>query len=130
MRYISADDIVFIHDVIIIETGGALGVREPGLLLSIAEKPKTRFGTYDLYPDVYVKAASLYESICNYHVFIDGNKRTSAIAMYRFLYINGYELTATNKELVQYTLQITTTKPDIVDIAKWIKKHSRKVKTI
>ena len=130
MLYISADDIVIIHDAIINEIGGSFGIREPGLLLSIAEKPKGNFSGQELYPDIFIKAAALYEGLCNYHVFIDGNKRTSAIAMYRFLYINGYELTATNKELVQYTLQITTTKPDIVDIAKWIKKHSRKVKTI
>jgi death-on-curing protein len=130
MLYISADDIVIIHDAIINEIGGSFGIREPGLLLSIAEKPKANFNGQELYPDIFIKAAALYEGLCNYHVFIDGNKRTSAIAMYRFLYINGYELTATNKELVQYTLQITTTKPDIVDIAKWIKKHSRKVKTI
>ncbi len=130
MLYISADDIVTIHDAVINEIGGSFGIREPGLLMSIAEKPKANFNGQELYPDIFIKAAALYEGLCNYHVFIDGNKRTSAIAMYRFLYINGYELTATNKELVQYTLQITTTKPDIVDIAKWIKKHSRKVKTI
>ena len=130
MRYISADDIVFIHDVIIVETGGALGVREPGLLLSIAEKPKTRFGTYDLYPDVYVKAASLYESICNYHVFIDGNKRTAVLTMYRFLFLNGCILVADNKTIEEYTLYIVNNKPDITEIAKWIKKHSRKAKNI
>ncbi len=128
MRYISANDIVFIHDAIIQETGGALGVREPGLLQSIAEKPKVRFGAHDLYPDIYVKAASLYESICNYHVFIDGNKRTAVIAMYRFLYVNGCLLLADNHAVEEYTLYIVNNKPDITEITKWIKKHSRKVK--
>lgn len=128
MLYISANDIVFIHDAIIRVTGGVIGVREPGLLLSIAEKPKTHFGTHDLYPDIYVKAASLYESICNYHVFIDGNKRTAVIAMYRFLIINGYMLLANNKAVEEYTLYIVNNKPEITEITNWIKKHSRKVK--
>jgi death-on-curing protein len=127
VQYISANDIVVIHNAIIIDIGGSLGVREPGLLMSLAEKPKTNIGGKELYPDIYTKAASLYESICNYHVFIDGNKRTSVIAMYRFMAINGYKLTVSNKELVDYTLFIATNKPDLNDIAKWIKVHSKRI---
>ncbi len=127
MNYISADDIVVIHDAIVNEIGGSLGVREPGLLLSIAEKPKASFGDQDLYPDVFTKTAAIYEGLCNYHVFIDGNERTAVICMYRFLYLNGYDLTATNKELEDYTLFVATTNPDLADIAVWIKKHSKKI---
>lgn len=126
MQYPAADDIVFIHDEIVKQTGGSLGVREPGLLASIANKPQTSFGGTELYPDVFTKAASAYEALCNYHVFIDGNKRTSAIVAYRFLAINGYELTATNKELEDYTVFVATKKPDIEAVAAWLKKHSRK----
>ncbi len=128
MRYLTADDIVFIHDEVVKQTGGSLGVREPGLLVSIANKPQTSFGGTELYPDVFTKTACLYEALCNYHVFIDGNKRVSAIASYRFLTINGYELTATNKELENYTVSIATKKPDIKSVAAWLKKHSRKAK--
>jgi len=126
VNYISANDIVFIHNTVVNEIGGSLGVREPGMLASITEKPKTEFSGQELYPNVFLKASVLYEGLCNYHVFIDGNKRTAAIVMYRFLYINGYELTATNKELEEYTLFIATTNPDLTDIATWIKKYSTK----
>lgn len=129
MNYISADDIVSIHDDIVEAVGGSLGVREPGMLVSVAEKPKTSFGGQELYSDVFTKAAALYEGLCNYHVFIDGNKRTAAIVMYRFLAINGHDLTATNKELEDYTLFIATNNPDISDVAKWIKKHTEKTET-
>jgi death-on-curing protein len=125
MQYVSPDDIVSIHDEIIKKIGGSLGIREPGMLVSIAEKPKTSFSGNELYPDIFTKAASLYEGICNYHVFIDSNKRTSAIVMYRFLAINGYDLTATNKQLEEYTLFIATSNPDITDVAAWIKAHSK-----
>lgn len=103
-------------------------MREPGMLISLSEKPKTSFGGKDLYPDVFIKAASLYEGLCNYHVFIDGNKRTAAIVMYRFLVINRYNLTATNSQLENYTLFIATRNPDIVEVAAWIKKHSEKAR--
>lgn len=128
MLYISADDIVIIHDAIINEIGGSFGIREPGLLLSIAEKPKANFNGQELYPDIFVKAAALYEGLCNYHVFVDGNKRTAVIAMYRFLIINGYMLLANNKAVEEYTLYIVNNKPEITEITNWIKKHSRKVK--
>lgn len=126
MKYLSANDIVYLHGQIVNEIGGSLGVREPGMLVSITEKPKTSFAGEDLYPDVLTKAAALYEALCNYHVFIDGNKRTAALAMYRFLSINGYELTATNKELEKYTLHIATTNPDLTEVAAWLQTHTKK----
>ena len=127
MKYVSSDDIVVIHDDIVKTVGGSLGIREPGMLVSITEKPKTSFGGEELYLDVFTKAASLYEGLCNYHVFIDGNKRTAAIVMYRFLVLNGYYLTATNKQLEDYTLFIAVNNPDLVEVADWIKAHSKKV---
>lgn len=127
MRYLTADDIVYIHDKIVEEIGGSLGIREFGLLESIVNKPNSGFGGQDLYPTVFDKAATLYEALCNYHVFIDGNKRTAALVAYRFLSINGHELTASNKQLQDYTLYIATHNPDLADVAAWIKKHSKKV---
>lgn len=96
------------------------------MLVSITEKPKTSFGGEELYPDIFTKAASLYEGLCNYHVFIDGNKRTAAIVMYRFLVINGYELLATNKQLEDYTLFIAVNNPDLVEVGAWIKADIKK----
>ena len=94
--------------------------------MSIAEKPKTAFGKSELYPDVFTKAAVLYEALCNYHVFIDGNKRTALLVMFRFLHINGYQLIATNEEAVSYTLFIAKKKPELNDIARWINSKSKK----
>lgn len=127
MNYIDADDIVSIHDEVVAQVGGSFGVREPGLLISIAEKAKTSLGGQQLYPNVFTKSAAVYEALCNYHVFVDGNKRTAALTMYRFLAINGYKLTATNKQLEKYTLFIVTKNPDIIEVAAWIEKHAKKV---
>ena len=71
---------------------------------------------------------ALYEALCNYPVFIDGNKRAAAISMYRFLVINQYNLTATNHELETFTLQIATSHPDLAEVATWINHHSAPVK--
>lgn len=127
MKYLEATDITAIHDQIVETTGGSLGVREPELLESIAAKPQASFGGQELYPAVFAKAAALFEALCNYHVYIDGNKRTSAIAMYRFLVINGYDLIATNKELESFTLGMANSHPDLADVAQWIQRKSVKM---
>ena len=127
MLYLAADEIQYIHDQIVAEIGGSLGIREPELLASIAVKPQASFGGEELYADIYIKAAALYEALCNYHVFVDGNKRTAAISLYRFLVINGHDLTVSNSELERYTLAVATSHPDLADVAAWVKKHAKPV---
>ena len=127
MKYLDAEEIRAINEVVVEESGGSIGVREPGLLDSIAMKPKSSFGGAELYADVYTKSAVLYEAIANYHVFIDGNKRTGFAAMARFLAVNGYEIVVTNRELEDYTVFIATNNADLADVSAWIKNHSKKV---
>lgn len=127
MRYLSTDEIAAINEAVVEESGGSVGIREPGLLDSVANKPLSGFGDHELYPGIFYKAAVLYEAVVNYHVFIDGNKRTGFAAMARFLYLNGYTLIATDKEIEDYTIAIATTKTDLADIAAWIENHSKKV---
>ena len=128
MRYLASQDILAIHEQMIAELGGASGVRESELLSSIAEKPQASFGGQDLYPDIYAKAASLYEALCNYHVFVDGNKRTAALALYRFLFINDIDLTSTNNELERYTLSLANSHPDLADVAALVQTNSQSLR--
>lgn len=123
MHYLSPAEISAINEEVTALTGGSSSVRETGLLESLSVKPQATFGGEDLYPDIFSKAAVLYEGIVNYHVFIDGNKRTGLAAMAAFLHANGYDLTAGNDELVEFTLRIATTNLDPADIALWIKSH-------
>lgn len=123
---INVDEIILIHNHIIVATGGSLGIREPNLLESICNTP---FGNYfgkELYPDIYLKAAVIINSLVNYHVFIDGNKRTGLAVMEYFLHKNSYTFTRSQKLKEEFVLHIATTNPDLADIASWIKKNGRK----
>ncbi len=128
MSSISPDEIVFIHDQIIKKTGGGLGVREPGLLLAIAAKPHANFGGEDLYPTVFLKAAALYEALCNYHIFIDGNKRCGIAVCEYFLHKNNYLLQASRQQKEEFTLFIATTNPNLEEVAAWLQKQSKEDK--
>ncbi len=85
MRYLSAEQVLFIHARVIDETGGAHDVRDIGLLQSAVARPKATFGGKDLYADVLSKAAALVESLARNHPFVDGNKRTAIISTGIFL---------------------------------------------
>ncbi len=122
----NVDEIILIHDRIIDATGGSKGVREKNLLESVCNTP---FGNYfgkELYPDIYLKAAVIVNSLVNNHVFIDGNKRTGLAIMEYFLYKNGYTVTNSKEQKEIFVLSFATSNPDLADIAVWIKKHSKK----
>jgi death-on-curing protein len=127
MKYLSEEEIAAINEVVVQESGGSIGIREPGMLTSVAHKPKTTFGNNELYLDIFTKAAVIYEAIVNYHVFVDGNKRTGFAAMARFLNINLYNLKVSDKEIEEYTVFIATNNPVLEEVAAWIKTHSKKV---
>ncbi len=117
-----------LHSIVVDETSGSHGVRDLELLKSIVHKPQSRFGGKDLYDGIFKKAAVILESIANYHVFVDGNKRTSFACAARFLYINGYEIIATNKDVEDTVVKVATKEIDIDMLEKWLKKNSCKLK--
>ena len=128
MKHLKAEEVLVIHSEVIDATGGLHGIREVNLFLSIIEKPKSKYAGNDLYLGIYSKASAYLESFLQYHVFLDGNKRTAIAAASRFLFINGYELATTNKEVEIFVLKIVVEKMDIKTISAWFKKHSKKLK--
>lgn len=126
VKYLSAETILVLHSEVIDKTGGSHGIRDVGLLAAISDKPKAAFGGNELYPDIFTKAAVYLESIVNYYVFIDGNKRTGITACARFLYQNGHSLSATNKEVEKFVLSVAAEKIEMSIIASWLKKHTKK----
>jgi death on curing protein len=127
MKYLSSKEILILHARIIDATGGSHGVRDIGLLESITHKPQARFGGKDLYKNVFTKGAILLEAIVNYHVFIDGNKRTALVATARFLFINGYDLAASNIEAEVVVLKVATKKMDTPNLENWLRQNTQKI---
>lgn len=129
MVYLDGEDILRLHKIVIDFSGGSHGIRDAHLLASILAKPKMTFGGQELYPSVWDKAATYYEGLAKFHVFVDGNKRTALASTTRFLRMNGYKLKAVNKEADHFTMDIIAKKLDQRTIAAWLKKHSRKVRS-
>ncbi|MEX0639269.1 MAG: type II toxin-antitoxin system death-on-curing family toxin, partial [Balneolaceae bacterium] len=60
------------------------------------------------------------------HPFYDGNKRTALIAMYTFLYVNGYQIKADKKSLFAIIMDLASGKVKKKELAEYLKKYSKK----
>lgn len=125
-KFVPLEDILVIREMVIEEAGGKQGIRDFLLFHSAVYRPRASFGGQDLYPSLFDKAAALTHSLLLNHPFLDGNKRTALAVCERFLYINGCEVYASQKEKINFTLDIESKKLDLARIAAWLKKHSKK----
>jgi death-on-curing protein len=126
MKYLTAEQVLFIHARLITETGGSHGLRDLSMLLSAIGRPQASFDNQDLYPDLYNQAAALLDSLIRNHPFIDGNKRTGIVAAGLFLQINGYRLTASDTELETFTLEVARAQKNIDKIAAWFRDNTHR----
>ena len=125
MIYLSAEQLLFLHARLVDETGGSHGVHNLNMLLSALGRPGASYDNRDLYPNIYTKAAALMDSLIRNHPFLDGNKRTGIAAAAMFLRMNGYQLNATNTELVEFTSGVAQSKHNIEDMAGWFQMHTQ-----
>jgi death-on-curing protein len=82
--YFDTTHAINVHDEIINQSGGILGVLNEGLLDSVIEHIQNDF----YYPEIEHKITHLFFSINKNHSFHDGNKRASIALSAYFLEIN------------------------------------------
>jgi death-on-curing protein len=95
--YITLDEALRIHDVLLAEFGGAPGVRDLGLIESALVRPQTGY-----YGDLIEEAAALWESLAMNHGFIDGNKRVAYACTAVFLAANGVNIRPADAEVERF----------------------------
>lgn len=123
-RYLSAQQVLFIHARLTDETGGDHLLRDVGLLASAVARPRAAFGGQELYPDLFAQAAALMQSLLLNHPFLDGNKRTGITAAALLLLRNGYRLTADNAGLERFTFAVVNGQQSLQEMAAWFRAHS------
>jgi death on curing protein len=127
MKYLTAEQGLFIHARLIAETSGEHGMLDLGLLQLAVARPQAFFDGQDLYPDLFSKAAALLESLIGNHAFVDGNKRTAITTAGLFLRLNGYRLTTSNQELENFTLQCAQNLVSLDQMIRWFTNKSESV---
>lgn len=86
-KLLTVNDVLYIHDRVILRYGGAEGLRDSNLLSSAVGRVDTGY-----YCSVLETGAALFESIFFNHPFVDGNKRTAFCSFHVFLQLNGYNV--------------------------------------
>jgi len=89
-KWISKEQVLYIHEAAIKKHGGSFGVRDLGLLESALARPENFYAYGE--QDLFLLAAAYAEGIARNHPFIDGNKRTAYTTAGLFLYVNGHIL--------------------------------------
>ena len=118
--YITLDEALRIHALLIKEFGGAAGVRDLGLIESALLRPQTGY-----YADLIEEAAALWESLAMNHGFVDGNKRVAYACLEMFLQLNGADVIASNDtvQVFIYTnLEAGTFRKDVIE--DWLNRNT------
>ncbi len=124
--WLNADVLRAVHEEQLAEHGGAAGTRDEGLFESALARPNNLAAHTE--PDAAELAAAYGFGIARNHPFIDGNKRTTFVAVELFLDLNGFELTAGDADCVLTLLAVAAGQMDEADFARWLRQHSRKGK--
>ena len=98
-------DALALHDRLLALHGGAVGLRDDGLLKSALARPQPHF-VYAESPDIVNRAAAYTWGIVRNHPFVDGNKRTGFVLGVLFLELNGYRFSAREEDAAQAVLEL------------------------
>jgi len=118
-------EVLLYHKLSIEKYGGAVGVRDEGMLSSAIERPFASYDGIDLYKTPFEKAAAILESIIKNHPCIDGNKRTGFIACGALLLRDGYELIATETDAYDFVIKVASSHLEFEDIVSFIEANTK-----
>ena len=105
---ITRENVLAIYNLLTETTGGTIGVRDEGLLVSALEAPYQTFDGVELFPTVLEKAVRLGYGLVSNHPFVDGNKRIGILVMLTFLELNGIALDFKDSAIVEMALGVAS----------------------
>ena len=120
--WLTREDCLAIHEMMLSQHGGLAGVRDEGLLISALTKPQNlvAFGS----PGMAELAAAYAVGIIRNHPFLDGNKRTGFILAALFQEMNGYEFKTTEESVGEQTLALAAGQTTAAQYAAWLEANA------
>lgn len=123
--WISPDLIRAIHERQLTEHGGGSGVRDEGMLESALARPRQKYACGGAAVDVIELAATYAFGLSRNHPFVDGNKRTAAVACEVFLELNGHTLLASDEDLYPLFLGLAAGEVSEEALTDWLRRNVR-----
>jgi death-on-curing protein len=125
--FLTLDEALAIHAHQIARYGGALGVRDQGLLESALAMPAATFAGESLHPSLPEQAAAYLFHLVKNHPFVDGNKRVGLACSLAFLRLNGIRVRATDDDLVGIVVGVAEGRRSKADVAVFLRERSKPV---
>jgi death-on-curing protein len=123
-EYLDLEDVLDAAEIAI--APAELKVRDIGLLESAVARPQASAFGEDAYPDLFLKAAALMESLARNHALIDGNKRLAWVATRYFLIRNGTDVRASSAvEGDRFVREVAQGMVELADIARRLRDWQR-----
>lgn len=123
-KFLTLDQVVFLHRMQIDLFGGSPDIKDEGLLLSALGQPESGFGDEYFHKDLYEMAAAYLFHLIKNHAFNDGNKRIAALTAAVFLQINGLKVTADEDEFERLVLDAAQSLVSKEQITEFFRKNT------
>lgn len=123
-RWLAKRALLLLHGESLAEHGGALGIRDEGLLDSALGRPINQYA-YGGISDIVQLAAAYAFGIARNHPFLDGNKRAALIAAGVFLRLNGRRLQADKVDAYRAMMALAAGEISEDEFAAWLRANSR-----
>jgi len=118
--HLTLPEVLAVHADQIARYGGRPGVRGPGHLEAALFRAKT-----GRYVDVIEEAGALWESLAQYHPFLDANERTAFASTFTFLAVNGVHLGANSGETYKFIADLYPTNGFSFEVlVPWLRNHT------
>ena len=128
IKFLDTETILTFHKDQVKTYGGKQGLRDEGLLESALAQPRASFGGEYVHDTIFKMAAAYGFHIGKNHPFLDGNKRTALVAIFTFLFVNGYRLRADKKSLYAVMIDLANGKLEKEELAKFLEGNTGKRK--
>lgn len=118
-RWLKLDEVLIIHERQIAQFGGALGVRDRGVLESALGRLKNRWA-YE--PTGLAELAAAYAfGLARNHPFIDGNKQVAFVTMVVFLRLNAIAFRPPQEHATLIMIDLAAGRVSEQSLTRWIK---------
>ncbi len=122
-EFLSLEDVLEIHEMLMERFGGEEGIRDIGLLESALAQPSATFDNDFLHGDLFEMAAAYLFHIVSNHPFLDGNKRTGVMYGLVFLRINGYQIAEDDSTLYEMVIEVAKGDSDKQTISEFLRNY-------
>ncbi len=120
--WLTREECLALHDMMLSDYGGIAGVRDENLLESALARPQQIFAYGK--PNMTDMAAAYVAGVVKNHPFLDGNKRTGFMLGAGFLELNGFEFHAQEADAALRTLALAAGEMTEAEFAAWMESNS------